>query len=147
MELNLQQLGLDYIDLTLMHFPIGYIHNYSEYDYIPTWKEMEKIVAPGNKAVKGKSRYIGISNFNVTQLEDLLASTTVKPKVRTARGQLWRHDLTRSHRSTKLSSTHTFSKTASLRSTRSTALHLPHTPLWQTRTQHTAATLLKLRVA
>jgi len=80
-ETNLKQLGLDYVDLELMHFPIGQIHNYSEYDIIPTWKEMEKIVAPGNAAVKGKTRFIGISNFNVSQLEDLLAAATIKPKV------------------------------------------------------------------
>jgi diketogulonate reductase-like aldo/keto reductase len=81
LELNLQQLGLDYLDLALMHFPIGTTRNISEYDYVSTWKEMEKLVAPANAAVKGKTRYIGISNFNVSQLEDLLASTSVKPKV------------------------------------------------------------------
>jgi diketogulonate reductase-like aldo/keto reductase len=78
----MQQLGLDYIDLELMHFPIGQIHNYSEYDIVPTWKEMEKLVSPGNAVVKGKARFIGISNFNVSQLEELLASATIKPKVK-----------------------------------------------------------------
>jgi diketogulonate reductase-like aldo/keto reductase len=81
LDLNLQQLGLDYIDLSLMHFPIGTTRNVSEYDYVSTWKEMEKIVAPGNAAVKGKTRFIGISNFNVSQLEELLKSTSVKPEV------------------------------------------------------------------
>ncbi|KAF2429297.1 Aldo/keto reductase, partial [Tothia fuscella] len=70
METNLEQLGLDYPDLTLMPFPIGTVHNFSEYDYVSTWKEMEKLVAPGNAAVKGKPRFIGIFKFKVTQLED-----------------------------------------------------------------------------
>jgi len=81
LDTNLQQLGLDYIDLSLMHFPIGTTRNFSEYDYVQTWKEMEKLVAPNNTAVTGKTRFIGISNFNVSQLEELLKSSSVKPKV------------------------------------------------------------------
>jgi len=83
LETNLQQLGLDYLDLSLMHFPIGTVNGKPEYDIIPTWKAMEKLVSPGNAAIKGKTRFIGISNFNVTQLEDLLKAATIKPKVRT----------------------------------------------------------------
>jgi diketogulonate reductase-like aldo/keto reductase len=86
LETNLQQLGLDYLDLSLMHFPIGTANNNkSEYDIIPTWKEMEKLVTPGNAAIKGKTRFIGISNFNVSQLNDLLAAATIKPKVSCSR--------------------------------------------------------------
>jgi alcohol dehydrogenase (NADP+) len=81
LETNLQELGLEYLDLTLMHFPIGTTRNVSEYDYVATWKEMEKLVAPNNAAVKGKTRFIGISNFNVSQLHELVASATIKPKV------------------------------------------------------------------
>jgi diketogulonate reductase-like aldo/keto reductase len=77
----LQQLGLDYLDMALMHFPIGTGNGKPEYDIIPTWKAMEKLVAPGNAAHKGKARFIGISNFNVTQIQDLLKVATIKPKV------------------------------------------------------------------
>jgi len=80
-EINLQQLGLDYLDMALMHFPIGTANGKPEYDIIATWKAMEKLVAPGNVATKGKTRFIGISNFNVTQIEDLLKAATIKPKV------------------------------------------------------------------
>jgi alcohol dehydrogenase (NADP+) len=64
-----------------MHFPIGTTRNYSEYDIVSTWRAMEKLVAPGNAAIKGKTRFIGISNFNVSQLEELLKSATIVPKV------------------------------------------------------------------
>lgn len=81
-EANLQQLGLDYLDMAIMHFPIGTANGKSEYDIIPTWQAMEKLVASGNAAIKGKTRYIGISNFNVTQIQDLLEVAKIRPKVR-----------------------------------------------------------------
>jgi diketogulonate reductase-like aldo/keto reductase len=34
MDANLQELGLDYVDLTLMHFPVGTVGNKSVYDYV-----------------------------------------------------------------------------------------------------------------
>ncbi|TID19088.1 aldehyde reductase [Venturia nashicola] len=80
-EANLQQLGLDYLDMALMHFPIGTANGKPEYDIATTWKAMEKLVPKDNAAVKGAARYIGISNFNVTQVEDLLRVATIKPKV------------------------------------------------------------------
>jgi diketogulonate reductase-like aldo/keto reductase len=58
---------------------------YSTYPYffrslltlrIKTWKEMEKHVGPGKP-----TRFIGISNFNVSMLNELLAAATVKPLV------------------------------------------------------------------
>jgi alcohol dehydrogenase (NADP+) len=46
------------------------------FDYNAVWKGMEKLVRP----TKG-TRFIGISNFNPKQLEDLLKTATIKPKV------------------------------------------------------------------
>jgi diketogulonate reductase-like aldo/keto reductase len=34
MDANLAELGLDYVDLTLMHFPVGTVGNKSVYDYV-----------------------------------------------------------------------------------------------------------------
>jgi diketogulonate reductase-like aldo/keto reductase len=42
------------------------------------WKQLEKSLEPDAKGFR-KVRHIGISNFNVTQLEDLMASAKVKP--------------------------------------------------------------------
>ncbi|KAE9988883.1 hypothetical protein EG328_005593 [Venturia inaequalis] len=75
-ENNLGELGLEYVDLTLMHFPIGQVGGKSSYDYVATWKEMEKYAGEGKL-----TRFIGISNFNQTQVDDLLASATIMPKV------------------------------------------------------------------
>jgi diketogulonate reductase-like aldo/keto reductase len=44
-----------------------------------TWLEMENLTKPDPKTGVIKSRKIGISNFNVTQLEDLLAHANIKP--------------------------------------------------------------------
>jgi diketogulonate reductase-like aldo/keto reductase len=87
---NLQQLGLDYLDMALMHFPIGTANGKPEYDFVATWKAMEKLVAPGNAAHKGKARFIGISNFNVTQIEQVLKVAKIKPKVYRAVSQRFR---------------------------------------------------------
>jgi len=75
MQLNLKELGLDYLDMALMHFPIGNSNGTASYDYVDTWRNMEKLVTSKT------ARFIGISNFNVEQVNDLLRSATIKPKV------------------------------------------------------------------
>ncbi|KAF2672614.1 hypothetical protein BT63DRAFT_396328 [Microthyrium microscopicum] len=93
-DINLKQLGLDYIDLMLVHFPVIFQGNsqqpkkddhgapianatvtVAEYDYLPMWAAMEAALSAG------KIKHIGISNFNVTQIDDLLAHAKVKPYV------------------------------------------------------------------
>lgn len=64
---TLSRLGLDYLDLLLLHQPFG--------DYIGAWKDMEKAVKAG------KVRGIGISNFEGSRLEELLDAATIKPAV------------------------------------------------------------------
>jgi hypothetical protein len=44
------------------------------------WKALEKALEPDASGHR-KIHHIGISNFNVTQIEDLLAKTRVKPYV------------------------------------------------------------------
>lgn len=63
----LDRLGLDYLDLLLLHQQFG--------DYKGAWKDMEKAVAAG------KVRSIGISNFESANLEDLCQAATIKPAV------------------------------------------------------------------
>lgn len=87
-KMSLKNFGLDYMDLYLIHWPMGYEEEsdlfplnpdgsvrYSEVDYIDTWREMEKCVQLG--LVKS----IGVSNFNSVQLERLLKSCSIKPVV------------------------------------------------------------------
>ncbi|XP_022908299.2 aldo-keto reductase 1B-like [Onthophagus taurus] len=86
MKETLNNLGLDYIDLYLIHWPLGYKEDgelfptdeqgkiqFSNVDYVDTWKAMEKLVE------KEYTRSIGLSNFNKRQIERVLDSSTIKP--------------------------------------------------------------------
>jgi len=66
-EETLQKLGLDYLDLYLIHRPRG--------DVKGSWKAMEELYKAG------KIKAIGISNFDTAQLADLLSYAQVKPVV------------------------------------------------------------------
>ncbi|OJD35201.1 aldehyde reductase [Diplodia corticola] len=68
---TLEELGLEYLDLYLMHWPVG---SSGDYDYVETWKSMEKLLPT-------KTRSIGVANFSPHQLKKLLRSSTVTPSV------------------------------------------------------------------
>ncbi|MBK2404760.1 aldo/keto reductase [Erysipelothrix rhusiopathiae] len=72
-DLSLKKLGLDYVDLYLIHWP--------QPASCDTWRAFEEIYR--NKRAKA----IGVSNFNVEQLEILLEEATVIPMV----NQIERH--------------------------------------------------------
>lgn len=63
-----KNLGLDVVDLYLVHWPI-------KGKYRDTWKALEKLLA------EGKARAIGVSNFLAHHLEDLMKSSSVIPAV------------------------------------------------------------------
>lgn len=65
---SLSRLGLDYADLYLVHWPI-------RAKYKDTWRALEKLYADG------RVRAIGVSNFQIDHLEDLLTVANVKPMV------------------------------------------------------------------
>lgn len=69
-ETTLQKLGLDYLDLYLIHWPVPKQNKYKE-----TWKAMEKLYQDG------KIRAIGVSNFKEHHLEDLLTEAKIVPMV------------------------------------------------------------------
>ncbi|KAF2422200.1 hypothetical protein EJ08DRAFT_682760 [Tothia fuscella] len=74
---TLNQLGLEYLDLFLIHWPVGNSTTRTTYDYIQTWKGMEKLVKPTG----GGTRYIGLANFSPSQVDDIMKIATIKPKV------------------------------------------------------------------
>nr|WP_281252274.1 aldo/keto reductase [Sediminibacillus massiliensis] len=67
-ETSLNKLGLEYLDLYLIHWPV-------EGKYKDTWKAMEKLYKDG------RIKAIGVSNFHVHHLEDLLQDAEIKPMV------------------------------------------------------------------
>lgn len=67
---SLDKLGLDYLDLYLIHWPAP------EQDrYVDTWKAFEKLKADG------RLRSVGVSNFHQAHLERLLTEADVAPSV------------------------------------------------------------------
>ncbi|KZB90657.1 glyoxal reductase [Bacillus sp. VT 712] len=67
-ETSLQKLGLDYLDLYLIHWPV-------ERKYKDAWRALETLYKDG------KVKAIGVSNFQIHHLEDLLQDAEVKPVI------------------------------------------------------------------
>lgn len=68
-EDSLQRLGLDYVDLYLIHWP-G-----QDDSYIDVWKALETLYK------EKRVRTIGVCNFHVHHLENLLANTEIVPAI------------------------------------------------------------------
>jgi diketogulonate reductase-like aldo/keto reductase len=62
------KLGLDYVDLYLIHWPV-------KGKYKDTWRALEQLYKDG------QIRAIGVSNFQVHHLEDLMATSEIMPMV------------------------------------------------------------------
>ncbi len=69
-EESLEKLGLDYVDLYLIHWPAP-----ANDKFVESWKALEKIQE------SGRARSIGVSNFLVPHLDRLLHETSVVPAV------------------------------------------------------------------
>lgn len=76
---DLKQLNVDYIDLMLIHSPIGL-------SCPSTWKVLEDYVS------KGKLRSIGVSNFNVKQLQNVMDKATIPIAVNQIDYNVFKHD-------------------------------------------------------
>ncbi|CAH2056488.1 unnamed protein product, partial [Iphiclides podalirius] len=78
LQASLSRLNTSYVDLYLIHNPVALKPDDSGYDvvdYLDTWKSMEEAKR------LGLAKSIGISNFNASQIERLLANCDVKPSV------------------------------------------------------------------
>ncbi|MEV0091016.1 aldo/keto reductase [Streptomyces sp. NPDC050738] len=67
---SLAKLGLDHVDLYLIHWPVP-----AKDAYVDTYKAFEKIYADG------RAKAIGVSNFPADHLERLIGETSVVPAV------------------------------------------------------------------
>jgi diketogulonate reductase-like aldo/keto reductase len=68
---SLQRLRLNYVDLYLIHWPVHGIGN----NTIEIWKAMVHLL------IDGKARAIGVSNFSIDDLRDILQDSDVVPAV------------------------------------------------------------------
>ncbi|KAF2093101.1 Aldo/keto reductase [Rhizodiscina lignyota] len=74
---SLNSLGLDYVDLYLMHWPSSTDPNnlkkhLPDWDFVKTWEAMQKLPA------SGRVKNIGVSNFAIKNLEKLLNDPSCK---------------------------------------------------------------------
>ncbi|MGE7593303.1 aldo/keto reductase [Peribacillus frigoritolerans] len=67
-EKSLQKLGLEYLDLYLIHWPV-------EGKYKEAWRALETLYK------EGKVKAVGVSNFQIHHLKDLMEDAEVKPMV------------------------------------------------------------------
>lgn len=87
LDKTLENLKLDYLDLYLIHWPVALKKGASfpltpekliSLDVLPiliTWCEMELLVDDG------RCRHIGVSNFSMAKLQDLLENARLKPEM------------------------------------------------------------------
>ncbi len=75
-DASLKKLGLDYLDLYLMHKPYG--------DYYGSWRALEKLYR------EGMIRAIGVTSFWNERLADLVAYNEIKPTVNQIETNVWR---------------------------------------------------------
>lgn len=91
LDKSLKSLGLDYVDLFLVHWPLlmnpdgdhdrfpklpnGERDIIRDYNHVDTWKQMEQLLTTG------KTKAIGVSNYSKRYLEQLLPHATVIPAV------------------------------------------------------------------
>lgn len=69
---TLADLGTDYVDLFLIHWPLPTRY---DGDFVSTWKTLEEFKADG------RARSIGVSNFEIHHLEELARETQTVPAV------------------------------------------------------------------
>ena len=80
LDICLDGLGLDYVDIYLMHWPCAMTRDMQPIPYglsptfVDTWKKMEALVGD-------KCRSIGVCNFTQKTLDTLLANTTIIPAI------------------------------------------------------------------
>ncbi|KPJ16304.1 Alcohol dehydrogenase [NADP+] [Papilio machaon] len=75
---SLARLNTSYVDLYLIHNPVALKADHSGFDvvdYVDTWRSMEEA------KTLGLAKSIGISNFNISQIDRLLDNCHIKPAV------------------------------------------------------------------
>lgn len=71
-DVTLAELGFDYVDLFLIHWPLPTLYGG---DFVSTWKTLEEFHRDG------RARSVGVSNFQIDHLERLVAESDLVPAV------------------------------------------------------------------
>ena len=71
-DTTLSELGFDYVDLFLIHWPLPTLY---DGDFVSTWRTLEEFHRDG------RARSIGVSNWQIEHLERLGAETDIVPAV------------------------------------------------------------------
>jgi alcohol dehydrogenase (NADP+) len=88
-RLSMEKLGVDYLDLYLIHWPVCLKkgvqlppgpNDFTDVPIKETWTAMEALVK------KGLVRAIGVSNFSIKKMEEILAFAKIKPAVNQVEG-------------------------------------------------------------
>jgi 2,5-diketo-D-gluconate reductase A len=77
-DASLNLLGMDYVDLYLIHWPAP-----KQNRYLDTWRALESLKRDG------RARSIGVSNFTTAHLENLLANSVETPVINQVEIQPW----------------------------------------------------------
>ncbi|MCL2096437.1 MAG: aldo/keto reductase [Oscillospiraceae bacterium] len=75
-EDSLERLGIGYVDLYLIHWPV-------KGKYVESWKVLEKIYK------SGRAKAVGVSNFHIHHLEDIFAASDLIPAVNQVECHPW----------------------------------------------------------
>ncbi|OJD37680.1 aldehyde reductase [Diplodia corticola] len=115
LDASLKDLGTDYVDLYLIHWPVAFGRGSEAFpkdssgkvktekiDVVDTYKALEKVYK------KGKAKAIGVSNFSRAELEHLLKETEVVPAVHQLESHPWlqQRDFSEFHRQHGIHITH-----------------------------------------
>ncbi|KAJ5086419.1 hypothetical protein NUU61_007726 [Penicillium alfredii] len=114
LQQSLDDLGMDYVDLYLMHWPMAWKRGEDPFpkqngkpvmediDFVDTYKAMEKLLQTG------KVKAIGVSNFSKAEMERLVQNTSVVPAVHQLECHPWlqQHEFTAWHRVKGIHITH-----------------------------------------
>ncbi|KAJ5794285.1 Short-chain dehydrogenase/reductase SDR [Penicillium paradoxum] len=103
---SLDDLGMDYVDLFLMHWPVAWKRGEDLFpkengnpimeniDIVDTYKAMEQLLKDG------KTKAIGVSNFDKSEMDRLIKNASIVPAVHQMECHPWlqQHDFTEWHR-------------------------------------------------
>ncbi|KAG0155479.1 hypothetical protein PDIDSM_1056 [Penicillium digitatum] len=114
LQQSLDDLGMDYVDLFLMHWPVAWKRGEEQFpmkdgkpvmeniDIVDTYKAMEQLLRTG------KVRAIGVSNCDKSEVERLIKNTSTVPAVHQMECHPWlqQRDFTKWHRGNGIHVTH-----------------------------------------